>query len=74
MILSSVSGSKKVKTASTGMLPTKARAEFLLELKELLENGKIQSIIDSHLPLSQMPGAHSYVEKGHKKGNMIIDI
>lgn len=70
----SLFGTKKAKSSSTGMLPAKERLIYFLELKELLKTGKIKTIIDNTYPLSQMVDAHKYVEKGHKKGNIIISI
>ena len=74
MIKTSLFGNKKVKSSSTGMLPAKVRLNYLLVLKELLKSGKITTVIDHSYSLEQMADAHKYVEKGHKKGNIIINI
>lgn len=71
MLWTSISGSKKAKFTTAGLMQNKDNLNFL---KGLIEAGQLKAVIDRRYPLDQIVEAHRYVEQGHKKGNVILTV
>lgn len=62
-------GSKKVLAGTSS-----ESQENLAFIKELVEQGHIKPVIDRSYPLAKIVEAHSYVDTGHKRGNVVVNI
>ena len=72
VLFTSIFSNKKAMIMATGLRPPAERTKDLNFIGELLEQGKIKSVIDRKYPFEQITEAHRYVDTGHKRGNVIV--
>jgi NADPH:quinone reductase-like Zn-dependent oxidoreductase len=49
-------------------------SEDLGQLARLVDGGKVRPVIDRTVPFLEVPGAITYVEQGHARGKVVIDV
>lgn len=72
MIFKSPFTKKKLKFAATGMRKQEQRMKDLIQVRDMLASKKLTTIIDRVYPFDQIQEAHSYVDSGRKRGNVIV--
>jgi len=72
VLRTSIFGNKKALFSATGMLPAEKIRNFLFEIQKLLATGELKNIIDIRYNLEDVAEAHRYIDRGHKKGNVVI--
>ena len=72
MITTSISGSQKAKFSATGARPVPELRRLFGNLKEIIEAGKLRSIVDRRYSLDEAREAHAYVDTGRKRGNVVL--
>ncbi|MFT6856958.1 MAG: NADPH:quinone reductase-like Zn-dependent oxidoreductase [Cyclobacteriaceae bacterium] len=65
---------KKLKFAATGIRNQEQRMRDLIQVRDMLAAKKLTTIIDRVYPMDQIQEAHSYVDSGRKRGNVILSI
>ncbi len=63
---------KKLKFAATGMRKKEQRMRDLILVRDMLASKKLITIIDRVYSIDQIQEAHSYVDSGRKRGNVIV--
>ena len=56
------------------MILVLSNREDLMHLSQMVQEGRLRTVVDSTFPLSQMQAAHSRSEQGHARGKIIIDV
>ncbi|MCK0190633.1 NAD(P)-dependent alcohol dehydrogenase [Arenibacter sp. F20364] len=74
MLWTSKFGSQRAKFAATGLLSVHKLSTMLSELTDLLVAGQLKLVIDKRYALHEAAEAHSYVDTGRKKGNVVINL
>ncbi|MGL1889459.1 MAG: NAD(P)-dependent alcohol dehydrogenase [Reichenbachiella sp.] len=72
MMITSMFGNKKAKFSATGALPEAEIKALLTELIKIIEAGHLKPVIDRSYKLEEIVAAHSYIDKGRKKGNVVL--
>ena len=72
MLWTSKFGRKKAMFSATGLLAVPKLRTMLIELTNLLELGKLKMVLDKRYSLHEVGKAHSYVDTGRKKGNVVV--
>ena len=72
MMWTSAFSSKKV--SATGIRLVPELKALLLEIKKIIHEGKLISVLDRSFSLEETAAAHRYIENGHKRGNVVIKI
>lgn len=65
---------KQARFSATGLLPEAQLRALLAKVTDLFGEGAVTAVIDRSYPLKQIIDAHRYVDKGHKRGNVILTI
>lgn len=63
---------KKLKFCATGMRKQGLRMKDLIQVKDLIKEEKISPVMDRVYPFEQIQEAHSYVDTGRKRGNVVV--
>lgn len=72
ILLSSLVGRKRALFAATGLEKPQHLRAMLADILIEIENDRLAPVMDRSYPLTALIEAHSYVEAGHKRGNVVV--
>ncbi len=74
MLGTSMLSKKRAIFAAAGKRTCAEKVKDLDLVKRLVESGAIKPVVDRRYRLEQLAEAHRYVEKGHKRGSVVVTV
>jgi NADPH:quinone reductase-like Zn-dependent oxidoreductase len=65
-------GSRRAVVAFTGLRSARDKRTDLEHLRQLAEAGSLLPVVDATYPLDRIADAHRHVDRGHKRGNVVV--
>jgi len=72
MLRTAIAGTREARFSATGMLKPDVLRPMLATLVEMVEDGRLEPVIDRVYPLGDLIEAHRHMETGHKRGNVVV--
>lgn len=64
-------GTQKAKFAATGLKSVEELKILMAGLIDMIQQGKLKTVIDRQYALNDIAKAHEYIEQGHKRGSVV---
>lgn len=74
MIRTSIMKKKRAKFSATGILKTSELKAMLKEITQLMQAEALKMVIDREYSMERVVEAHTYIDSGRKKGNIVLVI
>lgn len=74
MLWTSLMGRQKVKFAATGLMAPPALRKLLGTLLHVIKSDHMRIVIDRQYTLNQAREAHQYIDSGHKRANIVLNL
>lgn len=74
MLWTSRVGRKRAIVSATGLMPITKRRAFLMEVKRLVEAGKLRAVVDRCFPMERVADAYRHAERGQQRGTVVVTV